>query len=44
MAWLLGSTRAMVEFKKAALVRIDFETLAVEPRGVLQWMLTAKLS
>jgi phosphohistidine phosphatase len=45
VAWMLGSTQVMVEFKKAALVRIDFETIGAEPRGgVLQWMLTAKLA
>jgi phosphohistidine phosphatase len=44
VASMLGSTRAMVEFRKAALVRIDFETLGAEPRGVLQWMLTSKTS
>ncbi len=44
VAWLLGSTREMVHFRKAAIVRIDFESLAAEPRGVLQWMLTPKLA
>jgi phosphohistidine phosphatase len=44
VAWMLGSSRGMVEFKKAALVRIDFESLGAEPRGVLQWMITAKLA
>jgi phosphohistidine phosphatase len=44
VAGFLGSARAMVEFKKGALVRIDFSTIGAEPRGVLQWMLTAKLS
>lgn len=44
VATLLGSTRSMVEFKKGALVRIDFSTIGADPRGVLQWMLTAKLS
>jgi phosphohistidine phosphatase len=44
VAYLLGSTRAMVEFRKGALVRIDFSTIGAEPRGVLQWMLTPKLS
>ena len=43
VAWMLGSTRPMVNFKKAAIVRIDFETMGAEPRGVLQWMLTPKL-
>lgn len=44
VAWMLGSTRAMVHFRKAALVRIDFDSLSAEPRGVLQWMLTPKLA
>jgi phosphohistidine phosphatase len=44
VAWFLGSPRSMVEFKKAALVRIDFDSLGPEPRGVLQWMITPKLS
>ncbi len=44
VAWFLGSPRSMVDFKKAALVRIDFESLGPEPRGVLQWMITPKLS
>ena len=43
VAWLLGSTRSIVEFKKAALVRVDVQTGA-SPQGVLQWMLTAKLA
>ncbi|HML18032.1 MAG TPA: phosphohistidine phosphatase SixA [Bryobacteraceae bacterium] len=44
VAYLLGSTRTMIEFKKGALVRIDVASLGVEPKGVLQWMLTPKLS
>jgi phosphohistidine phosphatase len=44
VAWLLGSTRAMIQFRKAALVRIDFESLGAAPGGVLQWMLTPKIS
>jgi phosphohistidine phosphatase len=42
-SWMLGSTRIMIDFRKAALVRIDFETLGAEPRGVLRWMITPKL-
>ncbi|HVO96587.1 MAG TPA: phosphohistidine phosphatase SixA [Bryobacteraceae bacterium] len=42
VAWLLGSTRAMMEFKKGALVRIDIP--GPSPQGVLQWMITAKIS
>jgi len=44
VAWMLGSSHAMVEFKKGALVRVDVSSLGAEPKGVLQWMLTAKLS
>lgn len=44
VAYLLGSSRAMVEFRKGALVRIDFASVGAEPRGVLQWMLTPKMS
>jgi phosphohistidine phosphatase len=44
VAWLLGSTHAMVEFKKAALVRIDIHSLGAQPQGILQWMLTPKLT
>jgi len=44
VAYLLGSTRAMVEFKKGALIRVDFAALGAEPRGVLEWMLTPKVS
>lgn len=40
VAYLLGSTRAMVNFRKGALVRIDVESFAAEPAGVLQWMIT----
>lgn len=45
VAWLLGSTHSMVDFRKAALVRIDVHTLgAGAPQAVLQWMLTPKLA
>jgi phosphohistidine phosphatase SixA len=43
-SWMLGSARVAVDFRKAALVRIDFETLGAEPRGVLRWMITPKLA
>ena len=44
VAHLLGSTRAMVHFRKGALARIDVESSGPVPAGVLQWMLTPKLS
>ena len=42
VAWMLGSTRAMIEFRKGALVRIDVESPGPVPAGVLQWMITRK--
>jgi phosphohistidine phosphatase len=44
VALLLGSKHQMVDFRKAALVRIDIESFGQEPHGVLQWMLTQKLA
>ena len=44
VAWMLGSSRSMVDFKKAALLRIDLPSLGAEPRGILEWMITAKLA
>ncbi len=44
VAFMLGSAREMIHFRKAGLVRIDFESLGAEPRGILQWMLTPKLA
>jgi len=44
VAFLLGSTQEMIEFKKAALVRIDIHSFGPQPQGVLQWMLTPKLA
>jgi phosphohistidine phosphatase len=43
VAYLLGSTHQMVDFKKAALVRIDLHSFAA-PQGILQWMLTPKVT
>jgi phosphohistidine phosphatase len=44
VAFLLGSTNQLVEFKKGALIRIDLHSFSSQPQGVLQWMLTAKLA
>ncbi len=44
VAYLLGSTHAMVHFRKGALARIDVQGTGPTPAGVLQWMLTAKLT
>ena len=43
-AFLLDAPSLSVDFRKSALVCIDLESTGPKPRGVLQWMLTAKLS
>jgi phosphohistidine phosphatase len=43
-SFLLGASQALIDLKKGALLRIDFDRLEEEPRGVLQWLLTAKLA
>jgi len=40
VAFLLDSPALLVDMKKAALVRIEFERLGPRPKGVLKWMLT----
>ncbi|MGD1094794.1 MAG: phosphohistidine phosphatase SixA [Bryobacteraceae bacterium] len=44
VASMLGSAREMVEFKKGGLVRIDVDAFGSEARGILQWMITPKIS
>ncbi|MEZ5403738.1 MAG: phosphohistidine phosphatase SixA [Bryobacteraceae bacterium] len=44
-AYLLGTPELIVDFKKGALARIDFEPeLGLRPRGGLRWLITAKLT
>jgi phosphohistidine phosphatase len=43
-AYLLGAPRLHVDFKKGAIMRIDMESFAAHPKGLLCWYLTAKLS
>jgi phosphohistidine phosphatase len=43
-AYLLGTPNAQVEFKKGAIMRIDFESLSLKPKGILRWYLTAALA
>jgi phosphohistidine phosphatase len=42
--FLLGTPDAQIDFKKGAMMRIDFETLTQQPRGTLRWYLTARLA
>ncbi|MBV9759597.1 MAG: phosphohistidine phosphatase SixA [Acidobacteriaceae bacterium] len=42
--YLLGSADMQVEFKKGALLRVDFEEFRARPKGTLRWYLTAKMA
>ena len=42
--YLLGSNDIQVDFKKGAILRIDFERFTATPKGVLRWYLTPKLA
>jgi phosphohistidine phosphatase len=44
VSYLLDSPSLRVDMRKAALVAISLESLRGSPRGVLQWMITPKLS
>jgi phosphohistidine phosphatase len=43
-SFLLGASSVLMDLKKGALLRIDLGRLDEAPRGVLQWLLTAKLA
>lgn len=42
--YLLGSSKMQLDFKKGALLRIDFEQFRAQPKGILRWYLTAKIA
>lgn len=42
--YLLGAPSLNVDFKKAAMMRIDIEALGATPRGELRWFLTPRLA
>jgi phosphohistidine phosphatase len=42
--FLLNSPGLLVDFKKGAMMRIDFEGMGAQPRGILKWYLTARLA
>lgn len=44
VAYLLAADNLQVDFKKAALVRIDMDSFRGEPRGLLKWMITPATS
>ncbi len=43
VAWFAGSTREMLRFIPAAMVRIDFAVLGPHPKGVMRWMISPEL-
>jgi phosphohistidine phosphatase len=43
-SWLLGSNRTLLDLKKGALLSIAIDNLKQPQRGVLEWLLTPKLS
>jgi phosphohistidine phosphatase len=44
VAWLLAAPALRVDMKKAAMVRIDLESLGPVPQGTLRWMITPSLA
>jgi phosphohistidine phosphatase len=42
--YLLGFPGLRIDFKKGAIVRIDFDKFSAEPRGTLKWMLVPKIA
>ena len=44
LSWMLNSPYLCVNFRKGALARVDAEPTPAHPRGVLQWLITARLA
>jgi phosphohistidine phosphatase len=42
--YLLCVPELQIDFKKGAVLRVDFEAFGSRPRGILRWFLTAKLA
>ena len=42
-AFLLGTPSLKIDFKKGAILRVDFESFPPQPHGLLRWYVTAKL-
>jgi phosphohistidine phosphatase len=43
VAWIVGSTRAMIRVPPAAMVCIDIPVLRSQPVGVIEWMISPDL-
>ena len=44
MAYLLSAPALQVDLKKGALARVGVDSFGAHPRGVLRWLITAKLA
>jgi phosphohistidine phosphatase len=42
--YLLHTPELQIDFKKGAVLRLDFEVMGSRPKGILRWFLTAKLA
>lgn len=42
--YLLGAPEVMTDYKKGAIMRIDFDSFGPQPRGVLRWFLIPSLA
>ncbi len=42
--YLLNASNLQVDFKKGAIMRIDFDHFTAKPKGVLKWYFTARLA
>jgi phosphohistidine phosphatase len=42
--YLLDAPDLQIDFKKGAVLRVDFESFGPKPRGILRWFLVAKLA
>lgn len=43
-AYLLNTPSLRLDFKKGAVLRVDFDSLGIRPHGTLRWFLVAKLA
>ena len=44
LAYLLAAPELQTDFKKGSLARVDVESFGARPRGILKWLVTAKLA
>jgi phosphohistidine phosphatase len=42
--YLLSVPELQIDFKKGAVLRVDFDAFGAAPKGILRWFLTAKLA